>query len=58
MLGTAACFVLLELLPVNFPYWLLAVLLATGMCRASFGAPNRAGVMNSLPAQYRRPDRA
>jgi hypothetical protein len=54
MLGTAACFVLLELLPVNFPYWLFAVLLlATGVCMASFGAPNRAGVMNSLPAQHR-----
>ena len=54
MLGTAACFFLLELLPVNFPYWLFGVLLlATGMCMASFGAPNRAGVMNSLPAQHR-----
>jgi MFS family permease len=43
MLGTAVCFVLLELLPVNFPYWLSAVLLlGTGMCMASFGAPNRA----------------
>ena len=54
MLGTAACFVLLELLPANFSYWLFAVLLlVTGMCMASFGAPNRAGVMNSLPAQHR-----
>ncbi len=31
MLGTAACFALLELLPVDFPYWVFAVLLfATG----------------------------
>ena len=27
MLGTAACFVLLELLPVDFPYWVFALLL-------------------------------
>jgi len=54
MLGTAACFVLLELLPVDFPYWVFAVLLlAIGLCMASFGSPNRAGVMNSLPAQHR-----
>ncbi|HEY4928475.1 MAG TPA: MFS transporter [Acidimicrobiales bacterium] len=54
MLGTAVCFVLLELLPVDFPYWLFAlVLFGTGMCMASFGSPNRAGVMNSLPAEHR-----
>ncbi len=54
MLGTAVCFILLELLPVDFPYWLFALLLfATGMCMASFGSPNRAGVMNSLPAEHR-----
>ncbi len=54
MLGTAFCFALLELLPVDFPYWVFGVLLlATGMCMASFGSPNRAGVMNSLPAQHR-----
>ena len=54
MLGTAVCFVLLELLPVDFPYWVFALLLlVTGMCMASFGSPNRAGVMNSLPAQHR-----
>ena len=54
MLGTAACFALLELLPVDFPYWLFGVLIfLTGMCMASFGSPNRAGVMNSLPSQHR-----
>jgi hypothetical protein len=54
MLGTALCFALLQLLPVDFPYWVFgALLLATGMCMASFGSPNRAGVMNSLPAQHR-----
>jgi len=54
MLGTAVCFALLELLPVDFPYWVFgALLLATGMCMAAFGSPNRAGVMNSLPPQHR-----
>ena len=54
MLGTALCFALLELLPVDFPYWLFGLLLLlTGMCMASFGSPNRAGVMNSLPPQHR-----
>jgi MFS family permease len=54
MLATAACFVLIEQLPVDFPYWLFAVLLfLTGVSMASFGSPNRAGVMNSLPASDR-----
>jgi MFS family permease len=54
MLGTAVGFVLLELLPVDFPYWVFAVLLFfMGLAMASFGSPNRASVMNSLPAEYR-----
>jgi MFS family permease len=54
MIGTAVAFVLLELLPVNFPYWLFAVLLFfTGFVMSSFGSPNRAAVMNSLPAEHR-----
>jgi MFS family permease len=54
MLGSAVCFALLELLPVNFPYWAFGVLLFfTGLFMAAFGSPNRAGVMNSLPAQHR-----
>jgi MFS family permease len=54
MLGAALCFALLEFLPVDFPYWSFAVLLfLTGLTMASFGSPNRAGVMNSLPAQHR-----
>jgi hypothetical protein len=54
MIGTAISFALLELLPVDFPYWVFAILLLlTGMCMASFGSPNRAGVMNSLPPQHR-----
>jgi MFS family permease len=54
MLGTAVCLALLEFLPVDFPYPLFAVLLfLTGLTMASFGSPNRAGVMNSLPPQHR-----
>jgi MFS family permease len=54
MLGTAVCFLLLEFLPVNFSYPLFAVLLFfTGLSMASFGSPNRAAVMSSLPAEYR-----
>jgi MFS family permease len=54
MLGAAVCFALLEFLPVNFPYIAFGVLLFfTGLFMAAFGSPNRAGVMNSLPAQHR-----
>jgi MFS family permease len=54
MLGTAVCLALLEFLPVNFTYWVFALLLfLTGVAMASFGSPNRAGVMNSLPPQHR-----
>ena len=54
MIGSAVAFVLLEVLPVNFPYWLFAILLFfTGFAMASFGSPNRAAVMNSLPAEHR-----
>jgi MFS family permease len=54
MIGTAIAFVLLELLPVNFPYWPFAILLFfTGLVMSSFGSPNRAAIMNSLPAEHR-----
>jgi MFS family permease len=54
MLGAALSFALLEFLPVDFPYWAFAILLLlAGLTMASFGSPNRAGVMNSLPAQHR-----
>jgi MFS family permease len=53
-LGAAVGFGLLELLPVNFPYPVFAILLFfTGLSMSCFGSPNRAGVMNSLPAEYR-----
>ncbi len=54
MLGAAASFALLELLPVNFPYPLFAgLLLLNGLSMGAFASPNRAGVMNSLPPQHR-----
>ena len=54
MIGSAASFVALELLPVNFSYWIFGViLLILGLTMGSFGSPNRAGVMNSLPPQHR-----
>ena len=54
MLGGALSFGLLELLPVNFSYWVFGSLLFfTGLTMGVFGSPNRAGVMNSLPPQHR-----
>jgi len=54
MIGSAASFVALELLPVNFSYWVFGmILLLLGLTMGAFGSPNRAGVMNSLPPQHR-----
>ncbi len=54
MLMAALSFGLLELLPVNFPYLVFALLIFfNGMSMGAFAAPNRAGVMNSLPAAHR-----
>ncbi len=54
MLAAATTFVLLETLPIDFPYWAFALLLlVNGMATGAFAAPNRAGVMNSLPPQHR-----
>ncbi len=50
MLGAAVSFILLVLLPTNFPYPLFAaVLFLNGVSMGMFASPNRAGVMNSLP---------
>src|SRR5205085_3993534 len=54
MVCSALTFVLLELLPINFPYWVFGMLLLLmGLTMGAFGSPNRAGVMNSLPAEHR-----
>ena len=51
MLVCAASFLLLDSLPVNFSYFEFAgALLLMGLAMGAFASPNRAGVMNSLPA--------
>jgi MFS family permease len=54
MLGAALSFVLLGLLPTNFSYPVFAlVLFMNGISMGLFASPNRAAVMNSLPAADR-----
>jgi MFS family permease len=54
MIAAAASFALLELLPVDFSYGVFALLLfMNGLAMGAFAAPNRAGVMNSLPPEHR-----
>jgi MFS family permease len=50
MIGAAASFLFLQLLPIDFPYQLFALILfLNGLSMGAFASPNRAGVMNSLP---------
>ncbi len=54
MIAAAGSFLLLELLPINFAFWEFGlILLLNGLSMGTFAAPNRAGVMNSLPPQHR-----
>jgi MFS family permease len=54
MLGAALAFVLLSLLPIDFPFLAFAaVLLLMGISMGLFASPNRAAVMSSLPAEDR-----
>ena len=54
MVVAAGSFLLLEALPVDFSYWAFGlILLLNGLAMGAFAAPNRAGVMNSLPAEHR-----
>jgi MFS family permease len=54
MIGAAVSFFLLILLPIDFSYPVFAaVLLVNGLSMGVFASPNRAGVMNSLPAHAR-----
>lgn len=54
MLGAALSFALLMALPIDFPYLLFGlVLLLNGISMGLFASPNRAAVMNSLPAHDR-----
>jgi MFS family permease len=50
----ALCFVGLMLLPVNFSYWLFALLiLGNGIGSGLFAAPNTAAIMSAVPARHR-----
>jgi MFS family permease len=51
---TALTFLALVFLPVNFPYWMFAVVIAlNGLGSGLFSSPNRAALMNSVPADAR-----
>jgi MFS family permease len=54
MIGSAVAFALLESMPLDFSYAEFAALLfLMGLSMGAFASPNRAGVMNSLPAAHR-----
>jgi MFS family permease len=54
MVISAVSFLLLELLPVDFNYWVFAlILLLNGLGMGLFSSPNRAEIMNALPANAR-----
>ncbi|MCW2677698.1 MAG: transporter [Modestobacter sp.] len=54
LLLTAVSFVGLVLIPVDFPYWLFAVLIGlNGVGSGLFAAPNTAAIMSSVPADQR-----
>jgi MFS family permease len=54
LLLTAVTFVGLFLVPVDFPYWVFAVLVAlNGIGSGLFAAPNTTAIMNSVPANER-----
>ena len=51
---TALSFFLLLFLPVDFPYWLFALIIVlNGFGSGLFASPNRAEMMNSVPADQR-----
>ncbi|MFW0787894.1 MFS transporter [Gordonia sp. CPCC 206044] len=54
MLVFGSSFVGLMLLPIAFPYWVFAVLIAiNGIGTGMFAAPNTSSIMSSVPARYR-----
>jgi MFS family permease len=54
LLVVAATFVLLIVLPVDFTYWQFALItFFNGIGSGMFAAPNRAAIMNSVPANMR-----
>ncbi len=54
LLVAGACFIGLMLLPVDFPYWLFALLIfGNGVGSGLFASPNTAAIMSSVPARHR-----
>jgi MFS family permease len=54
MLVFAMSFVGLLVLPVNFPYWAFALLIAlNGAGIGMYSSPNSSSIMSSVPAEYR-----
>jgi MFS family permease len=54
LLVAAACFTGLMLLPVNFSYWVFALLIfGNGIGSGLFASPNTAAIMSSVPAYHR-----
>jgi MFS family permease len=54
LLVAASCFVGLMLLPIDFSYWVFALLIfGNGVGSGLFAAPNTAAIMSSVPAQNR-----
>jgi MFS family permease len=54
MLVFGASFIGLLLLPVDFPYWAFALLIAVnGIGSGMFAAPNTSSMMSSVPARFR-----
>jgi MFS family permease len=50
----SATFVALAFLPIDFPYWIFAVLIfLNGISNGMFASPNTSAIMSSVPAEYR-----
>jgi MFS family permease len=54
LLVAACAFTGLMLLPVNFPYWLFALIIfCNGIGSGLFASPNTSAIMSSVPARHR-----
>jgi MFS family permease len=54
LLLATVCFAGLMLLPINFPYWLFALLIfGNGVGSGLFASPNTSAIMSSVPANHR-----
>ena len=54
LLVAAACFTGLMLLPIDFSYWVFALLIfGNGVGSGLFASPNTAAIMSSVPAHHR-----